>query len=195
MPSVAIIYEAAAAPTADRMLHQRVSGDVHIFVARNASEVLEIAGGLGSEGIDIIELCGGISPSYRPKVAAAVGPGVFVSSVTFGIESLDAAAAFINAWTLRTPPREAFLILDETADPLRNRFRRSYPPQDTSFIPCPADMAPGVAVSLVQDGVGLIELYGGFSSRDAGLIIDAVGGRAAVGVGSLTLDGAHVAAL
>lgn len=82
MPSHAIIYEAAAARnsiecfiSASREMSTSSSRAMHARSSRSPEAC-------NQAGIDTVELCGGISPSHRPKVAAAFGPGVFVSSVT-----------------------------------------------------------------------------------------------------------------
>lgn len=182
----AIIFEAGAAdPARDRFERQ----DLTIVVVDHADLLPEVAAGLAREGAELIELCGGVSPRWRPLVSAAVGPGVRVSSVTFGIESLVPAARFNQAYLEGKPPRAAFIFIEPGADPERDRFHRVFPPQHTTFVPVPDEAAAvAVARALVADGVGLIELYGGFTSQGAAAVIDAVDGRAPVGVGAFTLE-------
>jgi len=80
-------------------------------------------------------------------------------------------------------------MLEAGADPDRDRFTKEFPPQSTTFVPVP-DEATGakVAAELAKAGYGLIELYGGFSTAGAAAVIEAVDGRAPVGVGSFALD-------
>lgn len=181
----ALIYDAVGAQEArDRIRH----GDRIIVAMSDHTELPRIAAGLAGDGVELIELCGGVSPRWRHLVSAAAGPKVKVSSVTFGIESLSAALRFNEAYTAGRPPREAYLLLEPGADPARDRFVRVFPPQHTTFVPVPdAAIAASVADALVGEGVGLIELYG-FGSTSAAAVIDVVRGRAAVGVGSFGLE-------
>ena len=137
----------------------------------------------------LIELCGGVSPRWRPLVAAAAGPGVQVGSVMFGVESLALAARFAEASADGSPPPAAFILLEPDADPDRDRFTKDVLRQRTHFVPVPDEAtAARVARTLAADGIGLIELYGGFSSAGAAAVIDAVQGRAPVGIGSFSLE-------
>ena len=186
----AIIYEARGAdPGKDRFVRESPSGRMVIVIAGDAAEIPDIARELADQGVQLIELCGGLSPVWRPRVAAAAAHGVRVSSITFGIESLQAAAAYNAAFLERRPPMEAAIFLEAGADPHRDRFAREFPPQNTTFVPVP-DEATGakVAADLAGAGYGLIELYGGFSTAGAASVIEAVEGRAPVGIGSFGLD-------
>lgn len=186
----ALIYEAEHADAQrDRIIRESSGGRLTIIAMGASSDVIEVARELAAQGVELIELCGGISPSWRPRVEAVVGDGVKVSSVAFGIESLPAAAAFNEAYLKGTPPKAAFIILEPGADAAHDRFVQAFPPLETTFVPVP-DEATGaeVAVELVAAGYGLVELYGGFSSAGAGRIIEVVEGRAPVGVGGFALD-------
>lgn len=182
----AIVYEAIGAdPSRDRL----VKGELTVVAIGDPAELAAVVTRLAREGTELIELCGGISPRWRPVAEAAAGAGVKVSSATFGIESLAAAARFNQAHRDGTPLPEAFIVIMPRADPDRDGFVVSFPPQHTRFIPVPDEAAAvTVAHGLVADGYGLIELYGGFTSQGAGAVIDAVAGRLAVGVGSFTVE-------
>ncbi|MBN8940879.1 MAG: hypothetical protein J0H01_15365 [Rhizobiales bacterium] len=182
----AIIYDAAGAdPRRDRIVRK----DLTLVAVGDPAALAVVAADLARDGAGLIELCGAISPRWRPIVQAAVGPQVRVSSVTFGIESLAAAARFSQASIDGTPPPGAFIFIEAGADPRVDRFARSFPPQHTTFVAVPDETAAAaVARELTGRGVGLIELYGGFTGKGAAAVIDAVDGRAAVGIGSFTLD-------
>lgn len=174
-------------------------GRITIIALGHPIQAPAVAHELAAQGAKLIELCGGISPAWRPKVSAVVGHDVKVSSVTFGIESLQPAAAYNQAFIDGKPPLAAFIILKRDAEPERDRFVTSFPPLDTHFIAVPdGATAAEVAARLAREGFGLIELYGGFSTEDVAEIIQAVDGLAPVGVGSFALDalqpGQHVAA-
>jgi len=54
--------------------------------------------------------------------------------------------------------------------------------QRTTLVPVPDESrAAALAVELVEEGVGLIELCGGFSVQDAARVIEAGAGRVPVG--------------
>jgi hypothetical protein len=196
----ALIYEAPGAdPTIDRSVLETPDGRITIIALGHPIQAPAVAHELAAQGAKLIELCGGISPAWRPKVSAVVGHDVKVSSVTFGIESLQPAASYNQAFIDGKPPLAAFIILKRDAEPERDRFVSSFPPLDTHFIAVPdGATAAEVAARLAREGFGLIELYGGFSTEDVAEIIQAVGGLAPVGVGSFALDalqpGQHVAA-
>lgn len=186
----AIIYEAHGAdPERDRFVRESKSGRLTIIATGDPGQVPAVARELADQGVELIELCGGISPVWRPKVSAAAGNRVRVSSVTFGVESLPAAAAYSAAYLAGRPPKEAYVFIEADADPDRDRFVKTFPPQHSTFIPVP-DEATGarVAADLAKTGYGLIELYGGFSMQGAAAVIEAVNGRAPVGIGSFTLE-------
>lgn len=65
----------------------------------------------------------------------------------------------------------------------------------TTLVPVPDESdAAGVAVELVDDGVQLIELCGGFTVQDAARVIEAVNGRAPVGHVTFGLESVTAAA-
>ncbi|WP_426122239.1 DUF6506 family protein [Pararhizobium sp. PWRC1-1] len=182
----AIIYEAAGAdPARDRIERAGLT----IVAIGRVDELVDIASGLALEGVELIELCGGISPRWRPIVQAAVGPNIRVSSVTFGMESLTPAARYSAAYDNGVPPPGAFIFLEPNADPQKDRFNQDFPALRMTFVAVAAEAAAAaIARTLVDDGIGLIELYGGFTSAGAAVVIDAVEGRAPVGIGSFTLE-------
>lgn len=186
----AIIYEGfGAKPNETKFVRESTSGRLTIVAIGEASEALSTAIALVDEGAELIELCGYIPLIWRVKITEAVGNRARVSSVTFGIESLLLAAAFSKSYDEFNPPQEAYIILENDSNPLRDRFEKIFDFQHTTFIPVP-DEATGVDVAkeLADSGVGLIELYGGFTASGAAKVIEAVDGRVAVGAGSFTLE-------
>lgn len=185
----AIIYDAAGAdPRRDRIERP----DLTVLAVADPGQLAAVAAGLARDGTTLIELCGAISPRWRPIVQAAAGLHARVSSVTFGIESLAVAARFSQASMDGTPPPGAFIFIEAGADPRQDRFVTAFPPQHTTFVAVPDDTAAAaVARELTDGGVALIELYGGFTAKGAAAVIDAVDGRAAVGVGSFTLEATY----
>ncbi|MDL2144399.1 DUF6506 family protein [Flavobacterium tructae] len=186
----AIIYEGyGAVPNTTKFVRESASGKLTIVAIGDPSESLAAAITLADDGAELIELCGAISPVWRAKVSEAIGSRAKVSSVTFGFESLALAAAFSLSFHDGHPPREAFIILESGSDPIRDRFEQAFHPQHTTFIPVPDEgMGAKIAAELVESGFGLIELYGGFTASGAAKVIEAVNGRAPVGIGSFTLE-------
>ncbi|MBF9132951.1 hypothetical protein I0C86_28920 [Plantactinospora sp. S1510] len=76
----------------------------------------------------------------------------------------------------------AYLYGHPGADPVADRVVLDRGGQRTTLVPVPDEsQAAPVAVQLVEEGVGLIELCGGFSVQDAARVIEAVDGRVPVG--------------
>lgn len=61
------------------------------------ADAVAVARELVSEGVQLLELCGGFGPVWTAKVIEAVGPGIPVGSVGYGPESIDAMHALFKA--------------------------------------------------------------------------------------------------
>lgn len=186
----AIIYEGnGAKPNETKFVRESASGKLTIVAVSHPSESLVTAISLVDDGVELIELCGYIPLTWRARISKAVGHRAKVSSVTFGIESIGLAASFSKSYQEGNPPREAYIILENESDPVRDRFEKIFGFQHTTFIPVPDETTGAqVAAELAEKGFGLIELYGGFSASGASKVIDAVNGRVSVGVGSFMFD-------
>lgn len=185
-----VIYEATGAdPRADRFDRLGPSGTITVVLVPDTAQVVDIASELVRSGARLVELCGGMPLSLRAAVLDAVGDRAKVSSVTFGIESIVPAAAYNGAFLAGKPPREALIILDGSAGPHGDRVVRAFSPQNMTLAFVPDEPAAAkTAKELANAGVGLIELYGGFSTEGAAGVIAAVEGKAPVGVGSFAYD-------
>ncbi|MBJ3783101.1 DUF6506 family protein [Devosia sediminis] len=189
MKGVVIFEVPGARPDRDRILRKRPEGDCLIVAVDNVSEVSPIAVSLVEAGFELVELCGGISPKVRHDVRAATGDRARVSSVTFGIESLASAARFNDAFNRGEIPKQAFVVLDTAARP--GETPEVMTPHS---IPTPihfvkdAEAAADVVRRLVAEDVLLVELYGGFSTGDIAMVINAAEGRAAIGSGGFAID-------
>ncbi|MEQ4303925.1 DUF6506 family protein [Plantactinospora sp. B6F1] len=76
----------------------------------------------------------------------------------------------------------AYLYEHPGTDPVTDRVVLDRAGQRTSLVPVPDEsLAATIAVRLVEDGVGLIELCGGFSVPAVARVIEAVAGRVPVG--------------
>lgn len=179
----AIFYEFPDAdPSTDRFVHEHENGSVTIVLVGQVSMAPAVAKEMADAGVELIELCGGMPMTVRAKVKASVPTDTRVAAVSFGIQSIMKAAEFNKAFVDGKPPAEAGIVLAPGADPAADRFSRSSGPQSTTFIMTDRRTASHVARQLADQGVGLIELYGGFSDETVSQIIDAVVGRSAVGV-------------
>jgi hypothetical protein len=179
----AVFYEFHEAdPATDRFTRITATGDLTIVLVGDLPAIPAVAAELADAGVALIELCGGMPLALRAKVTEAVGRKTKVGSVTFGIESITKAAEFNQAFMAGKPPAEACIVLVRDADPGSERFVRCSGAQNTTFVLSDERAAAKVARELAEQGVGLIELYGGFSDDVASAVIEAVAGRAAVGV-------------
>lgn len=69
-----------------------LSSDVFEMIAVGVpgpADGVAVARQLASEGVQLLELCGGFGPVWTARVIEAVGPGVPVGSVGYGPESID----------------------------------------------------------------------------------------------------------
>ena len=83
----------------------------------------------------------------------------------------------------------AYLYEHPDSDPVADRHVLERAGVRTLLVPVPdAAMAPDVAHRLVDEGVGLIELCGGFPLADAARVAAAVGGRVPVGHVTFAVD-------
>lgn len=186
-----VIFEAPGAnPLVDRVVRENPNGRMTIVAVPAAEAIAEIAAELVTTGVTLIELCGGISPAWRTAVTDATKGDALVSSIMFGIDSLPAAARYNAAFERGDATSQAFILLEPGEHRSREPFVMVPNTLPTTMIPV-ADEGEAVttAAKLADQGVQLIELYGGFSTRGIGHILDAVASRSAVGAGSFALDG------
>src|SRR5688572_15806476 len=93
------------------------------------------------------------------------------------------------------PVQWAYIYEHPGTDPAADRHVVERNGQRTILVPVPdPSVAPAVAVGLVADGVGLIELCGGFSLAAAARVAEAVGGRVPVGHVTFAVDSVSGAA-
>lgn len=185
-----LIFEAANAdPRRDRFVRESAAGKTTIVAVADMTQIATVASELVDQGARLVELCGGVSPTWRSRTSKALGGRAKVSSATFGIESLEAAAKYNQAFNEGRETKQAFILLEPDSNPHTDRFILTPHSIPTPLIPVPDEgTAARVASDLAADNVLLIELYGGFSTEGIERVIEAVDGRSAVGVGSFTVD-------
>ena len=76
----------------------------------------------------------------------------------------------------------AYIYGQPGADPVADRFVIERGGQRTSLVPVPDESAAAqVALGLIDEGVELIELCGGFGPSEAARVVEVIGGRVPVG--------------
>ncbi len=179
----AIIYEEPGAdPAVDRIVRERGGTRTTFVAVPDESAADQVAVELVDDGVQLIELCGGMGPIPAAKVIEAVGDRVPVGLVNFGVESVTGAAAFKARSEEGSPTVAAFIFLEDGADPTVDRIVTEPGSVRTIFVLVPEEAAARVAAELVEnDGAPLIELYRGIGPVEAARVIEAVGGRVPVG--------------
>ena len=83
----------------------------------------------------------------------------------------------------------AYIYGQPGADPITDRFVIERGGQRTSLVPIPDESAAAeVALELIDEGAGLIELCGGFGLAEAARVVEAVDGRVPVGHVNFALE-------
>ncbi|GGP68089.1 DUF6506 family protein [Saccharothrix coeruleofusca] len=93
--NIAAVFAASGADSAtDRWVFEHEAGRVTVVVVPSTADVAPVARELVAEGVERIEVCGGMGPVPATEVMAATGDRVPVSAVLYGFESLPAVAAY-----------------------------------------------------------------------------------------------------
>jgi hypothetical protein len=83
----------------------------------------------------------------------------------------------------------AFIYEHPDTDPVTDRVVIDRGGQRTYLVPVPTPAdAPAAATALIDEGIGLIELCGGFALVDAARVVEAVDGRVPVGHVTFAVD-------
>src|SRR5688572_25753480 len=100
--SWAYIYgQPGADPAADRFVIERDGQRTTLVPVPDESAAAEVALDLIDEGVELIELCGGFGPTEAARVVEVIGGRVPVGHVNFGVESVEAAAAYKKRFEAR----------------------------------------------------------------------------------------------
>jgi len=181
-PEAVIFREVGADPRGLRMPPSRAGHRTTFVAVPDVSSAPGVARQLADEGFGTIDLCGGIGLVVARQVVDAVGGRLPVGLVAFATESVARSADFRARALAREPRAAAFLVLEAGADPAVDRSVRESGSARLTIVAVPdEDAAADISIELVERGVGLIELYGGFGSATAARLTEAVAGRAAIG--------------
>jgi Family of unknown function (DUF6506) len=91
----AVIFEAPGAdPATDRYVYAHAGGHITIVAVPSAEAVPAVAEQLVREGVERVDLCGGLGALPAAATIAAVGDRAKVGAVMFGFESLPGAASY-----------------------------------------------------------------------------------------------------
>jgi predicted polyphosphate/ATP-dependent NAD kinase len=180
-----VIVAPGVDPAGERIDRERDGQRRPIVFVPDESVAPKVAAELVAEGIELVELYGGFGPTAAATVSAAIGGKVPVGHVTFGMESLVAAAAAHEARRSGRPTHWG-LLDDGTAG---EQLVREHGPHGWTAVELsdPAD-APQAAVELVRSGVDLIEMPGGFETTTVAEVIAAVERKVPVGVISFGVE-------
>jgi predicted polyphosphate/ATP-dependent NAD kinase len=80
----------------NRMVMSSAAFEMIAVGVSEAEQGIEVARQLVSEGVQLIELCGGFGPIWTGRIIEAVDGKVPVGSVGYGPESLDAMYALFK---------------------------------------------------------------------------------------------------
>lgn len=161
------------------------------LIAADPERFVEVAVAAADGGADRIELCGATGPVPQAEVRAAVGDRVPIGSIMFGFESLTGVADYKARFGTEFLS-EAFIYVQPGSDPAVDRTLRETEHSRSIFVAVPdTARAPAVAKALVaEEGIRLLELYGGFGPDEGAAVIVALEAGVPVGIPSYGYTGA-----
>ncbi len=111
----AYIFEHPGAdPLTDRFIIDRSDQRTLLVPVTDAAQAPAVAVDLVTEGVQLIELCGGFPLADAARVAEAVRGRVPVGHVTFAVDSAPGAAAYSAAFDARAEPAAADHVVTAT---------------------------------------------------------------------------------
>ncbi|RDZ26313.1 DUF6506 family protein [Lysobacter silvisoli] len=182
-PRRTVIVEVPGAdPARDRHLFAGGGAAATELVLIPATDAaLAIARESAAAGVPRIELCGGMGVAWQARTAAVVGARVRVGAVSFGFESLQQVARVQSRFSDGEAVPTLLLLLLPGSDPRQERY--AYANAALSVVAVPdAEAAAAEARRALEQGIGLIELYGELTPAIATQVIHAVQARIPVGV-------------
>lgn len=178
-----IVLLDGADPDVDRVTRSTARGQLTFVGVGDPDQAPGVASDLVGDGVERLELCGGLGPAEAGKVVRAVRGRASVGAVSFGVESVDAAARFRDRVLAGARQTAGFLYLQDGADPVADRTVLDPGPLRTWFVPVPdeSQLAAVASAMVEQEDSELIELYRGVGPVALTQVIESVDGRAAVG--------------
>jgi hypothetical protein len=172
----AIIYgDDTADPTVDRFDLGRGAATTTILPAPDPETAARIAAELVDDGVEVVQLCGASGPLWTAQVTNAVGNRALVGTVLFGMESLTSVADYKHRFSAGEPLSEAFIIKQNSADPVTDRIVK----HPRTYIAVPDDTTAATVAAELDNrpgGLDLIELFGRFGPGGTAQVIEATGG-------------------
>jgi hypothetical protein len=163
----AFIFRAPGANPADRTIRTGALEEKALVPVPNADAAAEVASEMLGDGLDLIELYGGLGITAAAAVFEATAGTVPVGVV--GVEE-------------DPPTGNCAVIFEESgADPTVDRYVHEHADGRITIVAAPEPAAvPAIAVQLVDEGAERVELCGGLGIVPAAATIAAVAGRARV---------------
>lgn len=172
----AFLYLAAGAdPAVDRVVRDGRVERSTIVAVPDAAAAGRVAAELERDGLDLIELYGGLGQQGAAAVLDATGGRVPVGYVGY---DADGSGAGPEAGV-----RHRAIVYEETgADPAGERVVSEHGGVRTTVVAVPdAERVPPIAAQLVDEGAERVEICGALGPLPAARTVAAVGGRVPVG--------------
>lgn len=127
------------------------------------------------DGAGRIELCGGMGAAHLARARELAAGRVPVGLLRYGSESLELIADYKRSFAAGNPRPAAFLVpaVDAT-EPVHHPDVMILPVHDR-------DHAERVGARFADDGVGMVELYGGLGPAAATAVLRGANGAVPVG--------------
>ncbi|ADB51119.1 DUF6506 family protein [Conexibacter woesei] len=172
----AFLYLAAGAdPAVDRVVRDGQIERSTIVAVPDAETAGRVAAELERDGLDLIELYGGLGQRGAAAVVEATGGRVPVGYVGY---DADGSGAGPDAGV-----RHRVIVYEETgADPTGERVVSEHGGVRTTVVAVPdAERVPPIAAELVGEGAERVEICGGLGPVPAARTVAEIGGRVPVG--------------
>lgn len=163
------LYLAPGSDPADRVVWTSELSRTAIVPVPDVAAAVAVAAELvAGDGLDLIELYGGLGPKAAAAVLAATGDG----AVPVGLVGVEYPA----------PPRHLVVLFEAPdGDPAADRIVHEHRDGTVTVVAVPsAAAAPEVAAELVAAGADRVEVCGGMGPTPAAAVMAAIGDRVPV---------------
>ncbi|MGX2998561.1 DUF6506 family protein [Streptomyces sp. JNUCC 64] len=179
-----VVYEAEGGdPAVDLLDVTGPGGRVRVRAVTAPEQAVALAARLVEDGVDLVELCGSFGARWHAATVRAVGGRARVGAVYYGFESLTPIAAYKDRFEAGEALDDAFLVVQDGADPERDRtVRKKADGGRITIVAVPdADAAARTAAAL-GDRLHLVEVYGAPGPEVADAVLGAVDPGVPVGL-------------